>query len=99
MAREDLISIVEAAYRSEASEEEWIQGVAAAVASTIGRGLGACAFFLDASDRSHLAVDLDPESFLATAQAVAPDSAAQTVGTRSTQLGVEAWKASRPYNE
>jgi DNA-binding CsgD family transcriptional regulator len=52
-------------------------------------------------DRSHLEIDpgLEPERFFASADEAAPYYTKQPVGTGSGQVGIEAWKASRHYNE
>jgi DNA-binding CsgD family transcriptional regulator len=44
MASGDLIDIVEAAYRVEADDEQWLAGIAAACRSVLDDGFGVCAF-------------------------------------------------------
>lgn len=53
---EDLIAIVEAAYRVEQDEGAWLAGIRRAALPLLDRGLGGSAFLYDASDIRHLRV-------------------------------------------
>src|SRR5687768_12331855 len=48
----DLLAIVEAAYRLEVADDEWLRGVALAALPVLGAGFGLCAFEFKYSENS-----------------------------------------------
>jgi len=95
MSTGDLIDVVEASYRVDLSETEWLAAVYDAALPHLDRGLGGSAFFYDASDITNLRVrgfigdGEAPESTIAAIESASPARTEWVFRTQACQTASE----------